>query len=146
MAVAAARPTRSWSWAIRSSAARGLSSRKAAPPSATPIGTSSIATATKVNLEVFSEALCFAAILREGDCNNLLMVTQSSAETGECPSSGQVCLAPGFYQVFVAPDAFSGVPFPPTASSPSNQYVLRISGEPCDASPPANDTCGEPRR
>ncbi|MBM4110030.1 MAG: hypothetical protein FJ254_01565 [Phycisphaerae bacterium] len=102
----------------------------------------SIATATMVKLEVFSEALCFAAILREGDCNNLLMVTQSSAETGECPSTGQVCLAPGYYQVFVAPDAFTGIPFPPSASSPSNQYVLRLSGEPCNANPPLNDTCG----
>jgi hypothetical protein len=102
----------------------------------------SIATATNVTLDVFSEALCFAAILREGDCNNLLMVTQSGTETGECPSSGQVCLSPGFYQVFVAPDAFTGIPFPPTASSPSNQYVLRISGEPCNANPPTNDTCG----
>lgn len=102
----------------------------------------SVPAATEVKLEVFSEALCFAAILNQGDCNNLLMVTQSSPETGECPSSGQVCLAPGSYQVFVAPDAFSGVPFPPTASSPSNQYVLRISGVPCNANPPSNDTCG----
>jgi hypothetical protein len=101
-----------------------------------------IPTATRVDIQVFSEALCFAAILRQGDCNNLLMVTQSSTGAGDCPSSGQVCLAPGSYQVFVAPDAFTGVPFPPTASSPSNAYVLQIDGEPCDASPPANDSCG----
>lgn len=102
----------------------------------------SVPTATRVTVEVFSEALCFAAILRHGECNTILLETESDAALGECPSRGSVCLAPGAYQVFVAPSAFTGVPFPPTATSPSNDYVLRVSGEPCDASPPSNDTCG----
>ena len=101
----------------------------------------SVTSATRVTLEVFSEALCFAAIARSGACNALLMVTESDPVLGECPSSGSVCLAPGQYRIFVAPDAFTGVPFPQQPGSADNQYVLRVTGEPCDANPPVNDTC-----
>ncbi len=101
----------------------------------------SVASATRVTLEVFSESLCFAAVARGSSCSSLLMVTESDPALGECPSSGSVCLAPGQYRIFVAPDAFTGVPFPQQPGTPSNEYVLRVSGEPCDANPPANDTC-----
>lgn len=96
---------------------------------------------TSVTLEVFSEALCFAAVLRAGDCDNLLMVTESDPVLGECPSRGEVCLATGSYLIFVAPNAFSGIDCDPAAGFASGEYVLRVSGAPCNANPPPNDSC-----
>lgn len=96
---------------------------------------------TRLALKVSSESLCFAEVLRMGDCANVLMRTRSDPELGECPSSGEVCLAAGTYEILVAPDAFTGVPYPPIPGSPSNEYVLQLSGQPCDAGPPSNDVC-----
>lgn len=100
-----------------------------------------LATPTLLTLRVFSESLCFAEVLQSGDCANVLMTTRRDPILGECPSSGQVCLAAGSYEILVAPGAFTGVPFPPIPGSASNEYVLQLAGVPCEAGPPPNDFC-----
>ena len=88
-----------------------------------------------INISLFSTLPCFAALVDPTACSIIGSVT-----TGDCPSSGGVCVVPGTYWVVALPAAFEGSP---CGSGAINDYVLQITTDPCDAEPPANDSCDE---
>jgi len=61
--------------------------------------------------------------------------------TGNCPSTGQVCLNPGTYYVFVAPTAFTGIP---CGSGAFNDYVLELTSAPATCPDILDQVCTNP--
>jgi hypothetical protein len=89
--------------------------------------------ATEISLEIYSNIPCFAAIVDSG-CGGIV----GTPTSGECPSTGAVCVVPGTYYVVALPSVFES--FPCGGTIP-NDYTLKIGGVACEAAPPANDTC-----
>ena len=92
-----------------------------------------ITQSSTISMSVFSTMPCFAALVDPIACTII-----GSVSSGSCPSSGGVCVIPGTYWVVALPQGFNGFP---CGSGTVNDYVLEISTTPCDAEPPANDTC-----
>lgn len=94
-----------------------------------------ITQSSTISMSVFSKMPCFAALVDPIACTIVGSVT-----TGTCPSTGGVCVIPGTYWVVALPQGFNGFP---CGSGTVNDYVVQISTTPCDAEPPANDTCDD---
>ncbi len=94
-----------------------------------------ISESSTISMSVYSTMPCFAALVDPIACTII-----GSVSTGSCPSTGGVCVIPGTYWVVALPQGFSGFP---CGSGTVNDYVVEISTTPCDAEPPANDTCDD---
>ena len=88
---------------------------------------------TTVSLSIKSSLSCFAAIV-DTACGGII----GTATTGACPGTTSVCLAPGSYYVVCLTSVFDGYP---CAGTIGNAYTINVTGVPCDASGPPNDTC-----
>lgn len=93
----------------------------------------SLAESTEVTLSIYSTGAYFTAIV-DLACGGIV----GAASAGACPSTTTVCLPVGDYYVVALPSVFAGFP---CATGDQNNYTLEISGVPCVATPPANDTC-----
>ena len=94
--------------------------------------------ATEVTGSVYCSAPT-ATFLIDTSCPPAVLATGS----GGCPNSWTRCLPPGTYRAFVALTVFDGFP---CFGSSANDYVLTLSGIPCDASAPKNDECETAQR
>lgn len=94
--------------------------------------------ATEVTGSVYCSAPT-ATFLIDTSCPPSVLATGS----GGCPNSWTRCLPPGTYRAFVALTVFDGFP---CFGSSANDYVLTLSGIPCDASAPKNDECETAQR
>jgi hypothetical protein len=92
-----------------------------------------ITESSTISMSVFSTMPCFAALVDPFACTII-----GSVSSGSCPSSGGVCVIPGTYWLVALPQGFTGFP---CGSGEVNDYVVEITTTPCDAEPPANDTC-----
>ena len=88
---------------------------------------------TTVALSIKSSLDCFAAIV-DTACGGII----GTATTGACPGTTSVCLAPGSYYIVCLTSVFDGYPCGGTIG---NSYTINVTGTPCDAAAPPNDTC-----
>lgn len=94
-----------------------------------------ITQSSTISMSVFSTMPCFAALVDPFGCTII-----GTVSSGSCPSSVGICVIPGTYWVVALPQGFTGFP---CGSGAVNDYVLEISTTPCDATPPANDSCDQ---
>ena len=88
---------------------------------------------TEVTLNLYNSGSAFAAIV-DSACGGIV----GAASSGSCPSTTSVCLIAGQYFVVALPSVFNGLP---CGTGAVNDYVLEITGIPCSAEPPVNDSC-----
>jgi hypothetical protein len=92
---------------------------------------------TELTWTVTPEFPCLIGMVATGCSGAFIGGTAFTTDT--CvPVSATKCLAAGTYYMFVAPSAFGGVPC-------GARYIGTLTGVPCDATAPDNDTCANAR-
>ena len=95
-----------------------------------------------VTMNVYSASFVTGLILG-GDVTvaGCTAVTILGTTSGNCPSTGAVCLNPGTYYVFVAPSSFTGIP---CGSGVNNEYVLELTSTPATCPDTLDQVCANP--
>ena len=95
-----------------------------------------------LTMNVYSASLVTGLILG-GDITvaGCTAVNVLGSTGGNCPSTGQVCLNPGTYYVFVAPSSFTGIP---CGSGLLNDYVVELTSTPATCPDVLNQVCADP--
>jgi hypothetical protein len=95
-----------------------------------------------VTMNVYSASFVTGLILG-GDVTvaGCTAVTVLGTTSGNCPSTGSVCLNPGTYYVFVAPGTFTGLP---CGSGVFNEYVLELTSAPATCPDTLDQVCADP--
>lgn len=86
----------------------------------------------------FVTGLILSGDIAVAGCTAVSVVGSTS---GNCPSTGQVCLNPGTYYVFVAPSVFTGIP---CGSGAFNDYVLELTSAPAQCPDILDQVCTNP--
>ena len=92
-----------------------------------------LAESTEVTLTISANMPCFAAFVDTG-CAGII----GSVTTGNCGGQTTQCFPAGQYYIVALPAVFAGFP---CGFEFGNEYSLEVSGIPCKANPPANDSC-----
>jgi hypothetical protein len=80
---------------------------------------------TSVSISISSASFVTGLILGGDITVNPCAVQVWGSSNGNCPSTGEACLNPGTYYIFVAPAIFEGLP---CGTGAANNYVLEVSG------------------
>ena len=95
---------------------------------------------TEITLELRSDIPVAVQIANPG-CNFELLPPTAVSLVGGCPGlPATVCLPPGRHPITVAPLTAFGLP---CGYGAGNSYSFKVTGKPCDATPPPNDRCND---
>jgi len=95
-----------------------------------------------VTVNIYSASFVTGLVL-SGDISvaGCTAVSVVGSTSGNCPSTGQVCLNPGTYYVFVAPSSFTGLP---CGSGVFNDYVVEVTSAPAQCPDILDQVCANP--
>ena len=97
---------------------------------------------TQVTVNIYSRSFVTGLVLggniTTAACAGVNVIGTAS---GNCPSTGSVCLNPGTYYIFVAPSSFTGLP---CGSGVANDYVLEVLGAPASCPDVVDQVCADP--
>jgi len=97
---------------------------------------------TQVTVNIYSRSFVTGLVLggniTTAACAGVNVLGTAS---GNCPSTGSVCLNPGTYYIFVAPSSFTGLP---CGSGVANDYVVEVLGAPASCPDVLDQVCADP--